>query len=196
MIRKPKLKRGSRNPFQYLLDEYVFFVQSFEVASPLSIEAVVQNLQAMGMPQPSGCMRLRSSRIVSNVNSNDVDRAFFNLDLEHYRSSRTGGGYSASAHAEGRVYLENGQTYLAGKVTVAGIHFWGSIFVAVVVVGLFGIFQSFVYSTWFLLLIMGLLALEWYQMYRDRNLLLKLIEDAATYEYDPHEQEKPKREDI
>jgi hypothetical protein len=195
MTRDTKAKTGSRTLWQYLQDEYIFFVRNFEISSDLTMQEVAQNMQAMELPEPSGCNNLKSSRIVVNVNSNDVDRAFFNLDLEYHSSGRYGGGYKSSAHASGRIHTENGQCYLTGTVTVSGTRFWVSVVGAVITVGLFNRFQPTVYGGWFFLLIAGLLGLEWYQMYRDRNQLLKMIEDATKQEDPFYAEEKLKREE-
>jgi hypothetical protein len=184
-----KQKTSSKTFFQTLVDEYILFRRDFTFLPQDSPEKLAQKLDKLDYEKKTiGGQRER--RVQAHVVKVE-NQWHFEISAEqpvsqkNRKNTPNQSGYNPTASATGIIYLDDdGKTLMEGTVFVAGFKFWAGLGFSLLVLILFTTCASLLDSSanFFFGVIPFFLvgmAFLWFQMYQDRNHLLKLIQEAV-----------------
>jgi hypothetical protein len=185
-------KHQAKPFFQYLVDEYVLFRRDFLFIPQDTPEALAKKLDNLDYEKKNGQRERRIQAHIVKVEN----QWHFEISAEqpvsqkNRKNTPNQSGYNPTASATGIIYLDDdGKTLMEGTLTVAGFKFWAGlglsllgIFLFAACLGLMGEFSEVFYGIASFFVIC--MAFYWFQMYQDRNHLLKLIQETVESPYE------------
>ena len=189
MMSKLKRKAKQQNFLQYFLNEFVFFRRDFSFVSHLSFTEIKDNLCNLDKQKNEIQESRNHPTRQYAVRKILVEFHYISFKVKIDNSKRVGSG----AIAEGTIVTENGVSVVKGSV-IMGTGLWYLIFLCGIYVALLiwaflsgleaneGINSSLVCSGMWVIPFGLMPFLAWIAMYRDRNHLLKIVENAVLPE--------------
>lgn len=176
---KPKRKAKQQNFLQYFLNEFILFRRDFSFVTHLSVENAAKNLRELNF-QSQGCWRKR--RILADVVNEGHEYSF---EIKTERPSNY--SHSQSAKATGMIFTDDdGMTIIEGSDIMGGKAPWLETILLLPLIFSSIYFKATSEPVFFVFLpiiICGVAFIFWWvQMYRDRNHLVKIIENAVLPE--------------
>jgi hypothetical protein len=188
-----KQKGQPKTFFQYLVDEYILFRRDFLFMPHDTPEILAKTLDNLDYEKKNGQRERRiQAHIVKVENQWHFEIvAEQPVNQKNRENTPNQSGYNPTASATGIIYLDDdGKTLMEGTVAVAGFKFWAGLGFSVLAIILFATCASVLDSSanvffGVIPIFLIMMAFYWFQMYQDRNHLLKMIQNAveSAHEY-------------
>ena len=178
-----KSKRQSKNFFRYFVDEYILFRRDFYFEFHVPPSTFKKRLNTLHFKEKTAWWHPARTIVPKLRKTSDT----WDFELIAQKVSRRG-KLNQSAKAVGRIYQENTVYILEGQLRLGGFSYWMNmaylIGLSLCMIWTFSQSKAVLLSGSTPILItlfcfISFIILLWIRMYRDRNYLYKLIQEAA-----------------